>query len=285
MVSREAAFFQAVKRLQDNKNDQALLEARILLFHALNISYEEWVKNPKSQITKNQEAQYKSYIDRRIKNEPIAYIVGTKEFFGLDFKVTTDVLIPRPDSETLIEAVKDYFSIEDSQDLKTLEVGVGSGCLLISLLSLYKKMHGIGVDVSQKAVSIAYQNAVHHKVDDRCEIHQSNWLENVKMDLFDIIISNPPYISLSDKMSLSEDILHYEPHIALFSKENGLQSYKIIASLVSPFLKKDGYIFLEIGKGQEEDVAKIFLKQGFDLVDIKKDIHSILRCIIFKKKS
>jgi len=214
-------------------------------------------------------------VERRKALEPIAYIIGKKEFYGRDFKVTKDVLIPRPDSETLINVVLD--AAKDCTIRSILELGVGSGCLVLTLLLEIEKSKAMAVDVEQAVLEVARENAIALGVQDRCEFVLSNWFEGVD-GKYDIIISNPPYIEEYEKSIMAEETLKYEPSLALFG---GLEPYRVIASESHKFLTANGRIYVEIGVSQESQIAEIFHTNGYKVVGKYRDIEQRMRIIVF----
>lgn len=215
-------------------------------------------------------------IERRKVGEPISKILGRRGFWRGDFIVDKNVLDPRADSETLIQAVLEKFP-DKNQPLRILDLGTGSGCLLISLLMEYKKAIGIGVDISKKAIEIAKKNADKNGVKAKFICAD---MENLSQNLgsFDIVISNPPYIPTKEIKTLDKSVKDYDPLMALDGGEDGLKFYRIIAEKAPASV-----VFLEIGKGQKDDVKKIFEHQKWQLRDSKKDFGGITRILIFKK--
>ena len=215
-------------------------------------------------------------IKRRKMGEPLSKILGHRGFWKGDFFVDENVLDPRPDSETLIQAVLEKFP-DKNQLLKILDLGTGSGCLLISLLMEYKKATGIGVDVSKKAIEIAKINALKNGVIAKFILSD---MANLPKNLgdFDLVISNPPYIPTKDIEKLDKNVTDYDPLLALDGKEDGLYFYRIIAD-IAPI----PVVFVEIGIGQAQDVQQIFKEKSWQLWDVKKDFGGIERVLIFKK--
>lgn len=251
------------------------LDARLLLQHACLKSFEELIAYGEQEIDQELEKKFSSLLERRKNLEPIAYIIGSKSFFDLEFEVSKDTLIPRNDSETLVDYVlKDY----SQENLKILDLGTGSGCLIITLLKHLPNAKGTGVDTSNEALDIAKRNADKIGVGDKLTLLQSNWFSNIAHQTFDIIISNPPYIGLEEDISPE---VRYEPQIALFGGLDGLDSYKQIAAKVKNYLSSQGSIYLEIGYKQKEDVQKIFEARNFKLEGTKKDLQGHTRCLRF----
>lgn len=222
-----------------------------------------------------------NFIERRKKNEPVSKIIGTKGFWALDFFVSKDVLDPRSDSETLIESVLTYFKEKD-KPLEILDICTGSGCLLISLLYEYKNARGIGLDVSEKALEIAQKNGKGYNAKFvKDDIFKSDFAKN--LGVFDIIISNPPYIPTEDIKELGENVRLYDPLLALDGGKDGLDAYRALAKQTGKLLKENGLVFFEIGIHQKEDVTKIMQNENFERIAVKKDLGGITRVLIFKK--
>jgi release factor glutamine methyltransferase len=251
------------------------LESRILLSYVTGFTQEYLIGHRDDILSSEHTEQFLELIVRRKKGEPIAYIIGKREFYGRDFKVTPDVLIPRADSETLIDAVlKEPLH---NTSIQILELGVGSGCLLVTLLAEIPEARGFGVDISNKALEIAKQNADTLGVENRIELRMSNWFENIP-DKYDIIISNPPYIHEDEKHLMALETLEYEPHLALFG---GLQPYNILAANAHKFLKERGKIYVEIGVNQAIEVEKIFISEGYIVAGKHQDIEERARVLAF----
>ena len=254
--------------------EQPALEARILLGHLLAKS-QEYVISHSEELIHNKDA-LQELIRRRQALEPIAYITGKREFFGRDFVVDKNVLIPRPDSETLIEAV-----LKNSRGAtRILELGTGSGCLIITLLIELPKASGIGLDIDNNALTIAQANINNYKLQERLLLLESNWFRALAQEKFDIIISNPPYISKEETIA-RETFLH-EPHQALFAEENGMAAYVEIISKAREFLKPEGMIYLEIGHSQSAKVGALLGAKGYEIYEEYKDLSGHIRCLAAK---
>jgi release factor glutamine methyltransferase len=247
----------------------------LLLAHALNTSKEKIIFNPSRILTNDELASFDDLIELRFKRKSVAQIIGKKEFYGRDFLVNEHVLTPRPDSETLIESVMETFSNRE-KEFKILEIGIGSGCLLISLLKIYKNAVGIGIDISAEALAVASQNTIQHEVATRATLRQIDFAE-FEVGEFDLVISNPPYIETSEIEKLEPEVKDREPRIALDGGGDGLDFYRLIASKIKfPTI-------VEIGFEQEKSVEEIFLSQGFKLLKSKKDLSGIVRVLAFAK--
>ena len=231
------------------------------------------------QKTQNK-ATLKRYIARHLQGEPVAKILHNKGFYKRDFYVSQDVLDPRPDSETLIEAVLSQHP-QRADILKILDLGTGSGCLLLSLLDEYPNAHGIGIDISEKALKIAKKNAGQNK---RAHFLHQDWRRLTRpLGTFDIIIANPPYIPTADIAQLDNSVKNYDPLWALDGGENGLCAYRDIANILPKLCHAQTDIYFEIGKGQQAQVKKIMARRGFTCVHTYKDLNHIVRVLQFKQ--
>lgn len=220
--------------------------------------------------------QYREWISRRGKFEPLQYIIGKVEFYGLPFKVTRDVLIPRPETEILVEEVINY--CKGKIGMKILDIGTGSGNMPIALAKNLAGAEITTVDVSAKALEIAKENSLLNNVESKIKFILSDVNHfSTETGLFDIVISNPPYISAEEYPTLQKEITDYEPSIALTDEKDGLDYYRVISKKSKSFLKRGGAIFLEIGKGQKKDVENILSSQGFTKIKFIKDYQQIDR--------
>jgi release factor glutamine methyltransferase len=257
------------------------LDSLILLCHYLNLPKEQ-ILFGNLNLNQNQLADFLCLIERRIKREPVSHITGKREFFGNEFAINSFALDPRPDSETLIEAAQSHFDKESF--LEILELGVGSGCLILTLLKFFVNSRGLAIDINEEALKVAIHNSERFNLQNRCQFFLSNWFENVDKKLkFDLIISNPPYIPTHDIANLQNEVKDYEPLIALDGGKDGLECYRQIALNAEKFLKKNGMLILEIGQNQENEVTKLFKENGLNFIESKKDLAGIIRCLIFKK--
>ncbi|AIL12948.1 hypothetical protein IM40_04615 [Candidatus Paracaedimonas acanthamoebae] len=273
---------EAQKKLEQAGIVNSYQEARFLLMYALNFSLEKIIVSPHKKLTTKQIEKYESWVLRRSSYEPLSKIREEKEFWSLPFIVKAETLDPRPDSETLIEAVlKTYSSREMTFNI--LDLGVGTGCLIITLLHEYPYSLGVGIDKSASALEVAQLNLKRFKLQDRLRLINTSWGEGVEEE-FDIIISNPPYIAEKERQVLSPEVIHYDPEVALFGGEDGLEAYRSLAPHVFRLLKFSGRLFLEIGQGQEKAVEKIFKESGFIIHEWIPDLAGIIRCGIFQKE-
>jgi release factor glutamine methyltransferase len=273
------------KILQEAGIDNPRLDARILMADILN-SDENTIRFNKDKLSEEELKKIDSYIQRRLSFEPVAKIIGKKEFYKSSFIVNQNVLDPRPDTEITVEAAINYINKYNLS--KLLDLGTGSGCIAISIARDIENIEVIAVDKSEKALEVATKNVELNNVSDKVKLFNSSWYDEDIIEKigsgFDIIVSNPPYIPSEDIKNLDVDVRKYDPISALDGGEDGLDDYRKIAELSSSILVKSGYILLEIGINQTFDVKKIFEAQSFQLIEIVKDYSSIDRCMIFRKK-
>ena len=264
------------RELKQKRIVSSKLDSELLLSKILNKKREEVLINLEQEICQKNLSRYKKLIIRRSQNEPVAYILKEKEFWSKSFFVNRDTLIPRPETELMVEKL-----IKIYKDKKTsiLDIGTGSGCILISLLSELKNSQGVGIDISQKALAIAKKNSEIHKISDNIKFFTKSVDSkfNVK---FDLIVSNPPYIKSSEIKNLSEDIKRYEPRIALDGGNDGLDLIKKIIYKAEYILKVKGMLALEIGNEQFKKVSKILRSNKFKTRYLVKDYRENIRCII-----
>jgi release factor glutamine methyltransferase len=223
--------------------------------------------------------KYREWIARRGKFEPLQYIIGKVEFYSLMFKVTPDVLIPRPETEILVDTIVGHF--KGKEELKILDIGVGSGNISVSLAKNLAGCKVKGIDISEGAVLIASENAAANECDASVELEVTdinNFYGNGS--LFDVIVSNPPYVSKEEFGTLQEEIINYEPSIAVTDSHDGLYFFRTIAAKAKSILKKGGKLYLEIGKGQHEEIKNILIENDFNNVHFVKDLQQIERIVI-----
>ena len=230
-----------------------------------------------NRITLHKHKEILESILRYLQNEPLSKIIGKREFWGMDFITTKDTLDPRPDTENLIEHILEL--LPRNKPYLFLELGVGTGCIIISLLSEYPDTHALGVDVSKEALLIAKKNKDLHNMD-RLSLRHSSWFDKVN-GKYNLIVSNPPYIKSEDIQNLDENVKNYDPYLALDGGKTGLDPYIEIAKRSKDFLAPQGLVVVEIGFGQTQDVSKIFISQGFTHLHTKKDLSGIDRVLSF----
>lgn len=267
-----------IKLLRDNKVIDAQIDANMLLEQILQMDKVNIIINGNKEITEHKYISYMRLINIRAKGKPLQYITGYQEFMGLPFKVNNNVLIPRQDTEILVlEAIK---CIKENNITNILEIGSGSGCIPISICNECENVRATSVDISIEAISVAKQNAVTNKVDDRISFIQSNLFEKVdNINNFELFISNPPYIKRNEIVSLMREVKDYEPIGALDGGEDGLYFYKQISKKVKELTNEKSYIFYEVGHDQSEEVKEILEYYGYTNINISKDLAGINRVV------
>ena len=266
--------------LKEKKIQSYILDSELLLSKTLNKSREKILTNLDVGIKKKNFNIFKDYLIRRSKNEPIAYIFGEKEFWSKSFNVNKHTLIPRPETELLVDELLKIFK---EKKISILDIGTGSGCIIVSLLSDLGQSIGTGVDVSKSAILMAKKNAKKYKLTNRIKFLTKSF-ENIFDKKFDLIVSNPPYIERNAIKNLSEDIKKYEPRMALDGGNDGLDLIKKVIYKSKYILKINGALALEIGNEQIKKVSKILADNNFRAGSVIKDYKNNIRCIIAYKK-
>ncbi len=234
------------------------------------------------EFSQDDELLFASLIARRVAREPMSQIMGERGFWEHDFIVTPDVLTPRPDSEVLIEEALKLLPSK-AASYRFLDLGTGSGCLLLTLLHEYAMATGLGVDKSEGALVVAKRNAQRLKFSQRVEFSIGDFAEGLT-EAFDLVISNPPYIPNADYEGLMPEVRDYEPKIALVGGEDGLMFYRQIIAQVSSILNAGSWLIFEVGQGQADQVAALAVQNGFELHKIRKDYGGIKRAVVLQRK-
>ena len=266
--------------LKDKKIVSFDLDAELLLAKVLRKNRQDLLQNLNQKINKNELFKFSSLIYRRSSNEPIAYILKRKEFWSKFFHVTKDTLIPRPETELMVDQLIKMY--KNKKNFSVLDMGTGSGCIIISLLSELNNSFGVGIDISHKAIKIAKKNATNHCIDTRVKFLNISFT-NYFNKKHDLIVSNPPYVSRREFPYLSEDIKKFEPRIALDGGNDGLDLIKKVIYKTKEILKINGTLALEIGNKQFRKVSKILINNNFKIEFRIKDYGDNTRCIIARK--
>ena len=256
------------------------LDSEILLAKVLNKNRQDLLRNLTQKIHKKYFLKYSNFIERRSNHEPIAYILNQKEFWSKFFYVTKDTLIPRPETELMVDRlIKKY---KNKKNISILDMGTGSGCIILSLLGELNNSSGVGIDISHRALQIAKKNAINHGIDAKVKFLNIP-LSKYFSKKHDLIVSNPPYVSRREFQCLSEDIKKFEPRIALDGGNDGLDLIKKVIYKTKYILKLNGTLALEIGNKQFKEVSKILINNNFKIEFRINDFGNNTRCIIAKK--
>tara|TARA_B100000989_G_scaffold280795_1_gene244499 strand:- start:160 stop:1002 length:843 start_codon:yes stop_codon:yes gene_type:complete len=266
--------------LKKNKIKNPYLDAELILSKVLNKGREEIILNNNKKIKNIDIIKFKNYLSRRKENEPVAYILGFKHFWKHKFIINKSVLIPRPDTELIIEETLKY--IPNNKSKKILDVGTGSGCIIISLLKERPKCNATAIDISIKAINAAKSNAKLHQLENKIKFINID-IDKHKSYNYDLVISNPPYINSIDLSRLDDDIKFHEPKIALSGGSDGFRDIKKVIIKSKKLLKINGKLIIEIGYRQKNQSLKILNENGFYINKISKDLSGIDRCIISTK--
>ncbi|MBZ4646917.1 MAG: protein-(glutamine-N5) methyltransferase, release factor-specific [Clostridia bacterium] len=281
---------QSIRYLKNNGvENNAVLDAQLILSHILNVDRLYLTLHRDKRLEEDTINQYNKLLKLRAEGMPLQYITETQEFMSLPFKVTPDVLIPRGDTEILVEYIVDQCKdIEDKKHVHIMDIGAGSGCITVSLAYYIKNSRLWAVDVSSKALEISRYNARLNGVDNKISFIQHDILEGFPEDkiegLLDIVVSNPPYIPSKVIDSLQKEVKDYEPHLALDGGEDGLKFYRKIIAEAYKYLKPEGLLAFEVGHDQSSSVAKIMEQNGsYNSIEIIRDLAGINRVVTAKR--
>jgi len=255
------------------------INAELLLAEILNCKRMDLYLKFDQPLSGKEKTDYREFIKRRGNREPLQYIIGSVEFYGINLKVNKNVLIPRQETELLVEEI--ISNAKDNSSLSILDIGTGSGNIAISLIKNLNKCSVHSIDVSESALALAKNNAIDHEINgkltfENIDIEKFSQTGNIK---YDLIVSNPPYISAQDYIDLEKELVDFEPKIALTDNEDGLTFYKLITENSRELLNVGGYLFFEIGFGQSKQITEFMKKNGFRNIKIKKDYQNIDRVI------
>jgi release factor glutamine methyltransferase len=277
--TRRAALKEAVALMKSAGLDTPVLDARLIVQHALGVDWETLFLKDDQTIDDGEVRRLEVELARRAAHEPVSRIIGRRHFWTLDLAVSPDTLDPRPETETLIETV--VAAIPDrTSPLRILDLGTGTGALLLALLKEYPAAVGIGVDRSDGALKVARANAASHDLADRASFFVGNWALALTGG-FDLMVSNPPYIAGSDLGALPLDVRDYDPVLALDGGEDGLDAYRTILPDLSRLLAVDGLAVLEVGADQASDVSAMATAHGLRLIGVRADLAGIGRALSF----
>lgn len=268
---------QAAEILQSSGIAEPRREAASLLAFVLKRDKTFLIAYPEYELTEKENKIFQEFLNRRAAHEPFQYIVGRQEFYGLDFLVTPDVLIPRPETELIVENAIEILKAKKNPWF--CEVGIGSGCISVAILHEIKTASATGLDVSEKALRISEKNAEKHGVLERLKLKVSDVFDEINNETFDLIVSNPPYVPKEDFSTLQAEVRDFEPQVALTDGKNGLSIVEKIIIESPEFLKPNGSLLMEIGFNQSNKVREMFAEEIWREVDFFADLQGIPRMI------
>jgi release factor glutamine methyltransferase len=280
MATAAAALDAASRTLAAAGVENARREARLLLAHTLGVGPAALIAEPARRLDPEVEARFAALVARRARREPFSHLVGVREFWSLDFAVNSDVLDPRPDSETLVQTALDLFPDGDAP-LDVLDLGTGSGCLLLSLLAERKGARGLGIDISAPALRVAAVNAVRLGLAARATFRKGDWGDGLDAT-FDLILCNPPYIARGAIDSLEPEVARFDPLAALDGGVDGYDAYRALAPHLARLLSPRGVAVIEAGDGQATEINRIFRISGLPVADVRRDLAGRERCIVLR---
>ena len=276
----ESILNEGISILKESKISNPQLDSEILLSNSIKRDKKHIILNPKEILNSEQTETFKNLIERRKTGEPVAYLINKKEFWKDEFFVDNGVLIPRPDTELIIEQVLKIYS-KDSK-LQVLDIGTGSGCILLSILKERPNFYGTGIDITKKSINVSKLNAKQLNLTSRAKFFLSS-VDNFKIGKYDIIVSNPPYIEFFNLKYLEKDIINFEPKLALSGGLDGFSQIRKVINKAKTLIKKNGKFILEIGFNQKNKVKKILKEEGFYVNKAIRDYGNNDRCIISTK--
>lgn len=269
---------EAATILRDNGVVDPRREASSLLSLALKRNKTFLIAHPEYLLDPAEETTFDGFVQRRASHEPFQYISGIQEFYGLEFEVTADVLIPRPETEMVVERSLEI--LREATEQSFCEVGVGSGCISVSILAQLHSAKAVGLDISHEALKIARRNAEKHGVADRLVLRESDTFASISGERFELIVSNPPYVPDEDIGGLQSEVRSFEPHLALAGGPDGLSIIRKIVDAAPDFLRPKGYLLLEIGFDQSGRVARLFERSLWQEPEFLPDLQGIPRVVI-----
>jgi release factor glutamine methyltransferase len=266
--------------LKDNCNNSYQLDSELLMSKIFEKDRKFIILNSNKKLSEEKLEQFNCLINKRLKGEPIAYLLKKKDFWKYEFYVDKGILIPRPDSEVVVDQILKLTNNKDN--LRILDIGVGSGCLLLSVLKERKNFHGVGIDISKKCIDISNINASKLEISNRVKFFKSD-VDNFRFGKYDLIVSNPPYIKMLDFNNLKKDVINFEPKLALYGGLDGTSEIRKVIKKSSELIKKNGKFILEIAYDQKDKVIKLLRDKGFYINNVLKDLADNDRCIVSTK--
>lgn len=275
------ALSEAARTLDANISEPRL-DAGLLMSHVIGRDRAFLIAHPEATVAEHQLKQFQEFIARRAQGEPLQYITGHQEFFKLDFEVTPDVLIPRPETELIVEAVLEL--VDPNAKFAFADLGTGSGCLAVSILNECREARAVAIDISEPALRVAQRNAERHRVADRLRLVQSDLFDAISVnETFELIVSNPPYVS-DDEMKILQREVQREPRAALAGGSDGLALIRRLLLDAPEHLRPGGYLVFEFGINQDGPVRDLVDREVWKLIEIRNDLQQIPRTIVLQKK-
>jgi release factor glutamine methyltransferase len=272
------ALADAMDRLAAADIDESRREARLLLAAALGVDAATILGHPDRLLKRGEQERFVALTARRAAHEPVARVIGRREFWSLDFAVAPETLVPRPDSETVVEAALAQIG-DRAAPLRLLDMGTGTGCLLLALLSELPRATGIGLDIAPNAAITARRNAISLGLAARTSFVVGAWAAAID-GRFDVILANPPYIESKAIAGLAQEVARYDPHRALDGGEDGLDAYRALAPEMARLMCRNGFGVFELGAGQAQSVAALMRHSGLAISGIRRDLAGVERCLI-----
>jgi len=266
--------------LKENCTNSYQLDSELLMSKIFEKDRKFIILNSNKKLSEEKLEQFNCLINKRSKGEPIAYLLKKKDFWKYEFYVDKGILIPRPDSEVVVDQILKLTNNKDN--LRILDIGVGSGCLLLSVLKERKNFHGVGIDISKKCIDISNINASKLEISNRVKFFKSD-VDNFRFGKYDLIVSNPPYIKMLDFNNLKKDVINFEPKLALYGGLDGTSEIRKVIKKSSELIKKNGKFILEIAYDQKNKVIKLLRDKGFYINNVLKDLADNDRCIVSTK--
>ena len=270
MTTLVGAWKAARERLKAAGVDQPAIDARLMLEAGAGVTRLDILTDPHRELDAGQAATFEGYVERRARREPVSHILGRKGFWKIMLSVTPDVLTPRPDTESLLDVVLPAYP--EGMRFSVLDLGVGSGAILLAILAERPAARGLGVDTSEEALAVARENAANLDLNDRAAFLRGDWTAGLGDDSFDVVVSNPPYIPTAHIETLDPEVRDHEPRLALDGGEDGLDAYRLLAPEILRVLKPGGLLAVEIGHDQSAAVEALFRAAGAAQVRTVKDL-------------
>ena len=279
-MNLEKAICKASLKLREQNIKSYKLDCEILMAKIIGKTREFVIVNSNQKLKDTNLIDFEKLVEKRLKGEPIAYLIGKKSFWKYEFEINKKTLIPRPDTELIIEQTLKIFS--KKTNINFLDIGVGSGCIILSILKVRKNFFGTGIDISKECIKITQMNANKFRVNNRIKLFKTD-VDNFNLGKYDLIISNPPYIKKLDLKYLEKDVVCFEPKIALNGGLAGISEIRKVIMKSSELIKKKGKLILEIAFDQKYEVKKLLKENGFYINSIVKDLANKDRCIVSTK--